>query len=126
MIDARTQRSEDLFYSALAVKCPGECRRFLDAGCAGDSDLFAMVEKMLASQVEVERFFRDSLPALRPTAEMCALFTTAGQSGTDAAAKLPEGLETRKRIGPYKLLQKSGRAKFTWPNRKCRGGGRWR
>ena len=107
MIDASTQRAEEVFYAALEVKDSGERRAFLERACAGDSDLRAMVETMLNSQKDVERFFMDSLPALTPSVEVVEFLSSerpadqnGGESFTDA--------ELGTRIGPYKLLQKIG------------------
>jgi serine/threonine protein kinase len=107
MIDARTQRAEDLFYAALELKDASERRLFLERGCAGDPDLRAMVETMLASQAEADRFFLDSLPALTPSVEQCQSWGTADGNAADTPGDLT-GLETTRRIGPYKLLQKIG------------------
>ena len=107
MIDASTQRAEEVFYAALEVKDSGERRAFLERACAGDSDLRAMVETMLNSQKDVERFFMDSLPALTPSVEVVEFLSSerpAGQN-TDEAFK---DAELGTRIGPYKLLQKIG------------------
>jgi serine/threonine protein kinase len=108
MIDARTQRAEDVFYAALDVKTPDERRLFLDGACAGDSDLRAAVDKMLASQSDVESFFLESLPALKPSAETCELLASASDFGQIDGDQLPADEEVGKRIGPYKLLQKIG------------------
>ena len=108
MIDARTQRAEDVFCAALEVKNSDERRIFLEGACAGDLDLRSAVETMLGSQSEVERFFLDSLPALKPTVEACQSLT-GGQNShptTDLEPTVDE--DVGKRIGPYKLLQKIG------------------
>src|ERR1039457_6845369 len=108
MMDASTQRAEEVFYAAQDVKSSDERRAFLERACAGDSDLRDVVEKMLGSQADVERFFQDSLPALKPSAEICAVLTSAGNSGKSRAEELFVDEELGKRIGPYKLLQKIG------------------
>ena len=108
MIDASTQRAEEVFYAALAAKTPGERRVFLEDACAGDPALRAMVDEMLGSQSEVDRFFLDSLPALKPSVENCQ-----SVAGLDDLEKNPNGEisadeDLGKRIGRYKLLQKIG------------------
>src|SRR3984885_8119441 len=108
MIDAKTQRAEEVFYAALEVKSSAERGTFLDCACAGDPALRSAVETMLGSQSEVERFFLDSLPALKPTVEACQSLT-GGQNShptTDLEPTVDE--DGGKRIGPYKLLQKIG------------------
>ena len=107
MIDASTQRAEEVFYAALEVKDSGERRAFLERACAGDSDLRAMVETMLNSQKDVERFFMDSLPALTPSVEVVEFLSSerpADQNGSESFTDAELGT----RIGPYKLLQKIG------------------
>ena len=108
MIDASTQRAEEVFYAALEVKNSGERRVFLADACAGDSALHSMVETMLNSQSDVERFFMDSLPALTPSVEAAELlageYEAVGQNNHESFTDAEMGT----RIGPYKLLQKIG------------------
>ena len=108
MIDASTQRAEEVFYAALEVKNSGERRVFLADACAGDPALRAMVEIMLSSQSDVERFFMDSLPALTPSVEAAELlageYEAVGQNNHESFTDAEMGT----RIGPYKLLQKIG------------------
>jgi hypothetical protein len=108
MIDARTQRAEEVFYAALDLKSPGERRAFLDTACAGDSDLRLAVEAMLDSQSEVERFFLESLPALKPSVEAFPSLAGADEAGLSAGVELSLDEDVGKRIGPYKLLQRIG------------------
>jgi len=107
MIDPRTQRSEDLFYAALEMKDAAGRRLFLERSCAGDPDLRILVETMLASQAEADRFFLDSLPALTPSVELGRSCETAAGNGADSAGGWSD-LEMTQWIGPYKLLQKIG------------------
>ena len=108
MIDASTQRAEEVFYAALELKDSGERRALLERACAGDSDLRALVETMLNSQKDVERFFMDSLPALTPSVEAAGFlageYEAVGQNHNESFADAEMGT----RIGPYKLLQKIG------------------
>ena len=108
MIDAKTQRAEEVFYAALEVKSSAERRTFLDCACAGDPALLSAVETMLASQSEVERFFLDSLPALKPTVEACQTLAGVKDSRQKNDRELSADEDVGKRIGPYKLLQKIG------------------
>jgi serine/threonine protein kinase len=108
MIDASAQRAEEVFYAALGMKNPDERSAFLDRACAGDSVLRATVETMLGSQSDVERFFRDSLPALKPSAEVCRSLAGAKDFGKQGGGEFSADEELGKRIGPYKLLQQIG------------------
>jgi serine/threonine protein kinase len=108
MIDASAQRAEEVYYAALDIKSSDERRAFLDRACAGDLNLRSMVETMLDSQSDVERFFLDSVPALKPSVEICQSLVDASDSGKNDAAESSADLEMGTRIGPYKLLQKIG------------------
>ena len=108
MIDASTQRAEEVFYAALDVKDAGERRIFLDQACAGDPDLRARVEAMLGSQSAAEQFFLGSLPALKPSIATSQFLVGAADSETPGIRELPADEDLGKRIGPYKLLQKIG------------------
>ena len=66
-----TQREDELFYDALKV-APSERKAFLDRACGGNFELFAAVEEMLAAQTEVEQFFLESPPALKPELDAIA------------------------------------------------------
>lgn len=108
MIDASIQRAEDVFCAALEIKNPDEREAFLENACAGDLDLRARVEAMLDSQKEVDRFFLDSLPALKPTVEACQSVAGTNDFGKNLEESLSADEDLGKRIGPYKLLQKIG------------------
>ena len=108
MIDASTQRAEEIFCAAFHVKDSAERRAFLERACAGDVALRSLVEKMLGSQPDFERFFLDIIPALKPSAEMCQSLASASNLGKGNAGELPADEESGTRIGSYKLLQKIG------------------
>jgi serine/threonine protein kinase len=108
MMDASTERAEEVFYAALDVKNSDERRAFLDRACAGDLNLRSTVEKMLGSQPDVERFFLDSIPALKPSVEICQSLAGASDAGKNNVAELSTDEKMGTRIGPYKLLQKIG------------------
>ena len=104
MKDAATiQREELLFYDALKV-AESERTAFLDRACGGDSGLRAAVEEMLAAQADVERFFVESGPALKPDADEPLL--SAIKDVTRDVSPVNEQLGSW--IGPYKLLEKIG------------------
>ena len=106
MIDARTQRSEELFYAALELKDASERRLLLERECAGDPDLRALVETMLASLAEADRFSgqfagADPIRGADPVVgsggrQHCGQPRQPVRPGTDPAD------------WPYKLLQKIG------------------
>ena len=108
MINASTQRAEELFCAALEVAGAEQRGAFLESACAGDPDLRAMVEEMLRSQAEAERFFLDSLPALKPSAEASQALAQAGTTDDRETGVAVVDEELGRRIGPYKILQKIG------------------
>ena len=101
--DVSTQREETLFYDALKV-APSERKAFLDRTCGGDLELCAAVEEMLAAQDEVDQFFVECTPALKPEVDESLLTAIEGLAQETSAAD--EQLGTW--IGPYKLLEKIG------------------
>jgi serine/threonine protein kinase len=104
MKDAATiQREEVLFYDALKV-AESERKAFLDRACDGDSRLRAAAEEMLATQAEVERFFVESGPALKPDADE-PLFSAIEDVTRDVS---PVNEQLGAWIGQYKLLEKIG------------------
>jgi eukaryotic-like serine/threonine-protein kinase len=108
MMDASINRAEDIYCAALGCKDPDERRACLEQACAGDAALRATVESMLASKAEVERFFLESLPALKPAVELCHSLAGARDSGPHDNGELLADEELGKWIGPYKLLQQIG------------------
>ncbi len=107
-MDAATERAEEIFYAALEVKTPAERTTFLDDACAGDAQLRAVVEKMLAAQAGVEKFFEaaSSTPAL--TREISQAIADAPGFHEALTPLLAAEEEVGEQIGPYKLLQKIG------------------
>ena len=109
MKNASTERAEEVFYEALAVKDSQERRAFLDRACAGDLALRSVVEQMLVSQPDVDKFFQASRPALKPVVEICQSFAAINYGrGQKTDEELAPDEELGKKIGPYKLLQKIG------------------
>jgi hypothetical protein len=86
----------EIFVAALNQPGPGERRAFLDQACAGNADVRARVEALLAAHDELGSFLEG--PAPPPTG---ALEPTADQSPA------PEE-EGGSLIGPYKLLEVIG------------------
>jgi eukaryotic-like serine/threonine-protein kinase len=98
-----TQQQEAIFYEAL--KLPESDRNaFLDRACAENPGLRAVVEEMLAAQVEAEEFFVGSSPALKPDAGELLVPGLPGPALAPPEANEPFGSA----LGPYKLLEKIG------------------
>ena len=108
MMDAAREQVEEIFCAALELEVPDERRAFLDRACAEDVKLRSAVEQMLASQADVEEFFREGSPALASTRAMSrAIADEPGfRESVDPASSAEE--EVGKRIGPYQLLQRIG------------------
>lgn len=109
MIDAVTDRAEDIYYSALEIKSPEQRSTFLEQACKGDLKLRSVVDKLLASQPSVEKFFQEGGVARLPINELSrqTLAETPGFSGNiEAIGREDESVG--KSIGPYKLLQRIG------------------
>jgi eukaryotic-like serine/threonine-protein kinase len=108
MIEVLTERVEDVYYSALEIKSPDQRKVFLDRVCQGDAGLRSVVDKLLASQPGVEKFFQESGAVRLPMEELSQrLADTPGLAETiDALENKDESIG--KSIGPYKLLQKIG------------------
>jgi hypothetical protein len=106
MLDAKTQRAEEIFCDAQEMTDACERRRFVDRTCAGDPALRAAVEEMLASQSDADRFFRDTNPAVQHSADTLRRLVEESSAGLGLDPVPEEQPGTR--IGPYRLLQKLG------------------
>jgi serine/threonine protein kinase len=109
MIELPLERAEDIYYSALEIQSPAQRDSFLERACQGDTKLRSMVDKLLAAQPKVEKFFQEGgvarLP-LRELSERPFAETPGLVENTRTEGKEDESLG--KTIGPYKLLQKIG------------------
>jgi len=121
MKDAATYNGKN-YCSMMRSSCGSERRAFLDRACGGDSRLRAAVEEMLATQADVERFFVESGPALKPDADE-PLFSAIEDVTRDVS---PVNEQLGSWIGQYKLLRKSARAGRVvyMAGRRSRCGGR--
>lgn len=108
MTEVLTERAEDIFYSALAVKLPDARRTFLDRACEGDLALRSMVEKLLLSQPDVEKFFQEGGVVRLPMEELSHSFTDAQGAARNAEAQAIEDETLGKTVGHYKILQRIG------------------
>ena len=104
MTNAATQREETIFYAALKVADRAEREVFLQQACAGDAELRAGVDELLAAQGEAERFFTEGRAALNPGVGDSAM------AGLEARGPGGSGVEEElgTKVGRYKLLQKIG------------------
>jgi tetratricopeptide (TPR) repeat protein len=91
----RWQRIETILGQALDLPS-GERNAYLDETCAGDADLRAEVESLLAADREAGGFLGN--PASAPAADLLTL-----AAGT-AEATVPEGWQ----VGPYRILREVG------------------
>ena len=103
------RETEDaVFYAALNVSDPAQRKRFLDQACAGQAELRAEVESLLAGEAEAEQRFAKGGAALNLTAELCEEIPAQSVAADQVGSKLPAEHELGSRVGPYKLLQKIG------------------
>jgi serine/threonine protein kinase len=93
-------KQQELFAAALEIADPAGRRAMLAHVCAGEPQVCARIEELLAAHESAEGFFSEC---------NAALVASAPDDGLDAAeaAILLEDLIGSK-IGPYKLLQKIG------------------
>ena len=103
-----TERAEDIFYSALAVKSSDQRKTFLDRACQEDAGLRLLVEKLLASQAGAVNFFQEGGVARLPIGELASSLTDTPGLGENIDALAGEDQSIGKCIGPYKLLQRIG------------------
>ena len=97
-------REKSLFYEALEVADLAKRKLFLDQACAGDAELRAAVEGLLATQGEAEEFFAESTSSMtRLAGELESAVAQEEERGELAAEEKPGTM-----IGRYKLLQKIG------------------
>jgi serine/threonine protein kinase len=97
-------REKSLFYEALEVADPTKRKLFLDQACAGDAELRAAVEELLATQGDAEQFFAESAPSLTPLASELESAVAQAEERSELATEAKPGMV----IGRYKLLQKIG------------------
>ena len=94
-------RTESIFWAALAMPTPQERAHYLDETCAGDQELRAQIEELLAAYPKVERFLE------APAADRLLL----GEEESRGAATVNQPALSATAgtvIGPYKLLEMIG------------------
>jgi eukaryotic-like serine/threonine-protein kinase len=111
MSEDLTERAEKIFCSALKITSPADRNDLLDRECDGDGELRSRVEKLLAAQGRVNRFFgsfQDGVAARLPMAELSkAIEETSGTVEEVPKTELEDGF-VGSTVGDYKLLQKIG------------------
>ena len=103
MIDALTEKAEQIAYEAFAIQSVEARADFLGRACQGDSALRGLVEALLGSQPAAEDFFDKQAPMPVSISKVTNLLPEM-----PASALLPPTEECGSFIGPYKLLQKIG------------------
>ena len=92
--------AEAVFFAALEKPSPAERAAYLDIACAGQPELRARVEKLLAAQPRVGEFLQESVAP-----EVTATFF---KKDSDATAVDTKALPGTLIAGRYKLLQQIG------------------
>ena len=94
-----------IFYAAAGISDPAQRQQFLDQTCAGNAELRAVVDEMLAAHNEAEPFFAKGRSALILPPEEIPPMASAGK-GAIENPKVDENIGTL--VGRYKLLQRIG------------------
>jgi len=108
MIEALTERAEDIYCSALEIQSPDERKAFLESACQGDAKLRSVMDRLLASQEGAEKFFQEGGVARLPMKELSQSLKDAPDLAEDTDAQVKEDEFIGKCVGPYKLLQRIG------------------
>jgi serine/threonine protein kinase len=104
-MSATKQMVDGVFYAAVSIADVEQRRHFLDQACAGNAELRAQVEEMLAAHDPADSFFKKGTEALvLPTEELPPLL--ADGTGQPAKPVVDEYVGTM--VGRYKLLQRIG------------------
>ena len=97
-------REKAVFDAALEVTDPVQRKLLLDRACAGDAELRAAVEELLATQGDAEQFFAESTTSMTTLAgELKSVVAQAEERSEPASEEKPDMV-----IGRYKLVQKIG------------------
>ncbi len=111
MSEALTEKAEQIFCSALKIASTASRNELLERECAGDMALRSMVDKLLATQGEVNDFFgcfQDGAATRLPMEELtAAIEETTGAAGA-ASVSMHADEFVGSSVGPYRLLQKIG------------------
>ena len=104
-MSASLNRKEQLFHEAVKLTNPVQRRAFLDEACAGNPDIRAAVENLLAAHATADKFFDNQESALS-WFENDVQFTASTPRLKEET--LPGGEQPGACIGHYKLVQKIG------------------
>ncbi len=104
-MSATKQMEDAVFYAAVSLTDPAERLRFLEQACAGNAELRAGVEEMLAAHAEAEPFFARGREALALAPEEIPALAAGADN---PAAKPPVDEYVGTLVGRYKLLQRIG------------------
>ncbi|HEX9047777.1 MAG TPA: serine/threonine-protein kinase [Verrucomicrobiae bacterium] len=104
-----TQLQDAICLAALEVSDPVQRKSFLDRACAGDDQLRAKVEEMLALEQDAENFFARGRSAVA-AAKLDLPLSDAGASSAVPAVEAAEPADPQIGVcvGRYKLLQRLG------------------
>jgi serine/threonine protein kinase len=108
MSDALTQRAEDIFYSAQQIRSLPERNAFVESACTGDFELRSLVDRLLGSQQEAERFFQEGGLGRIPIEEISESLAKVPVQDGDIEIQAREDESVGKNIGFYKVLQRLG------------------
>ena len=104
-MSATKQIEDAVFYAATSISDTEQRVQFLDQACAGNAELRAAVEGLLAAHREAEPFFTKGREALVLSSEAIGALSA---NGNDMAPKAAIDEQCGTRVGPYKLLQQIG------------------
>ena len=99
-------QEETIFDAARNLASPTARQVFLDQACAGDPELRARIEGLLAAEGEAEKFFNEVAPLVLTASALKEGTSTTGAPAAIAEIGITEVPGTR--IGRYKLLQRIG------------------
>jgi eukaryotic-like serine/threonine-protein kinase len=99
-----SSKPEEIFEAALEIADEAERRAMLERACAGQPQLRAEVEELLAVEARSERFFTRCATKV---ASIVDDFIPPDERETARAGELPDEA-IGSRIGPYKILEKIG------------------
>ncbi len=108
MMNTTVKREESLFLAALELTNAGERRLFLDQACAGDPEMLAGVEALLAAQGESDLFFAESMSSLEPSSGDPESADRARTRGDALFAKVTAAEIPGTRIGRYRIREQLG------------------
>jgi eukaryotic-like serine/threonine-protein kinase len=108
MIDALTEKAENIFYAALEIKLPDARNEFLDRACVRNAPLRAAVDALLAAQAKAEPFFSEGGVKQVSIADLAETLAEMPDFAGNADSPPPPDEELGKTIGPYKILQRLG------------------